>query len=183
MKWKLLFFTGILFSTFSQLNAQIEGAYLHTKEFKAFGFGAFLNYKIPAGEAAFLTPEVGLYYFKKEGEGLAMIPLLLGYQYTFNGSGTGLFVEPIAGYTFGDSDVAQYDENGAVLSDPNNPGDYLKQMAKGPTAALAAGYIFDGEKPVTLGLKYQRVFVASGPAVNLATLRFSWPLFGGRKQY
>ncbi len=108
-----------------------------------------------------------------------MIPLLLGYQYTLDRSGTGLYVEPIAGYTFGDSDVSLYDDIGEI-PDPNNPGYSLKQLAKGPTTALAIGYIFRGQTPVSIGLKYQRVFVSSGPGVNLATLRFSYPLFGGR---
>lgn len=180
MKTKILALLTSIFAFSYSSNAQVEGAYLHTKDFQAFGFGAFLNFKFPVNEGAHLTTEVGLYNFQKEGQFLGMIPLLAGYQYTFDGSGTGLFVEPILGYTFGDSDVPQYDEI-SEIPDPNNPGYSLMQMAKGPTAALATGYIFSGRTPVSISLKYQRVFVSSGPGVNLATLRFSYPLFGGRK--
>ena len=180
MKRKLLLITAALCMTALSSNAQVEGAYLYTKNFQALGFGGFLNFKFPFTEAANLTTEVGLYNFQKDGNSLAMIPLMLGYQYTFDGSGTGLFAEPILGYTFGDSNVPQYDDIGEI-PDPNNPGYSLKQMAKGPTAAFATGYIFPGRTPVSIALKYQRVFVSSGPGVNVATLRFSYPLFGGRR--
>src|SRR5688572_8125902 len=91
-------------------NAQLEGAYINLKTFKAFGFGGHLNFKFPVTESGSLTTEVGLYYFKKDESHVAVAPVLLGYQHTINGTGTGLFIEPLAGYTFGGTDITKVDE-------------------------------------------------------------------------
>ena len=163
-------------------NAQVEGAYINLKTFKAFGFGGHLNFKFPINEAASLTTEAGLYYFKKEETHVATAPVLLGYQYTINGSGTGLFVEPLAGYTFGGTDITKVDEEGREIYLVNNGvAETVNQSVKGITAGLATGYIFDGRTPITLGVRYERVFVSGDPAVNLVGLRISWPLFGGSR--
>lgn len=183
MRFKPFLFIGLFLSLSFHSYSQIEGAYVDTKEFKAFGFGAHLNFKFPVTEASYLTTEAGFYLFRKDGDMLGMIPLLLGYQRTLDGSGTGLFVEPLAGYTFGGSDVQRHDENGAPIPDPSGNGEWMQQQAQGLTAGLATGYIFPGNTPVTFGLRYQRVFVQNDPGVNLVSLRLTWPLFGGRKEY
>src|SRR5215211_5631311 len=86
--------------------AQIEVAHVSVKDFKSTGFGGFLNFSLPLSEANYVTLEGGLQYFKnKYDEELALIPVLLGYRYTINQSGSGLYVEPNAGYCFGESTI------------------------------------------------------------------------------
>ena len=178
VKQSLFVSFALLLSTIGQ--AQLEAAYLHTKGFNAIGFGGHLNFKFPIGDAAYLTTEAGFYIFQKNESNVAVAPILLGYQRTFDGTGTGFFIEPLAGYSFGGTDLYMYSENGSPLSDPNNPGEWWEYKAEGPTAGIAFGYITRGDKPLTIGLRYERVFVSSTPALNLASLRFTWPLFGGR---
>lgn len=161
---------------------QIEGAYINAKTFKAFGFGAHLNFKFPVSESGYLTTEAGFYLFKKEENNVALVPFLVGYQHTVDGSGTGIFIEPLAGYTIGATDIIQFDANGMPLPDPNgNVGEYQEQQIKGVTTGLATGYIFSGSNAVLLGLRYERIFVSNDPAVNLFSFRITWPLFGGKR--
>ena len=184
MKQKLLLAAGFLL--FGAANAQVEGAYMHTKNFKGFGFGGHLNFKFPVTDAASLTAEAGIYILKQPEQpvqdeaNVALVPILLGYQYTVDGSGTGFFVEPLAGYTYGATDIYKYDENGDRQWDMAR-GRYVNQSAKGLTAGLAAGYITRGHMPITFGLRYERVFVAADPGINIVASRVQWPLFGGRR--
>lgn len=183
MRLKTLLFTAVFFLYAVYSQAQVEGAYINTKNFKAFGYGAHLNFKFPISEAGYLTTEAGFYYFKNDDHKAALVPFLLGYQYSLDGSGTGVFVEPLAGYTIGGTDIVQYDETGDPIPDRNgNLGEYQEQQVKGITAGLATGYIFNGRTPLTIGLRYERVFVSKDPAVNLLALRITWPLFGGRRE-
>jgi hypothetical protein len=182
MKTKNLFLIGAFLLTAFCANAQLEGAYVDVRNFKAFGFGGHLNFKFPITEGASLTTEGGIYIFKFQDRNAVILPVLLGYQYSLNGSGTGFFVEPLVGYSFGGTDWDREDEDGNTIYEVNNGiATTENQKVKGLTAGLATGYIFNGRTPVTVGLRYDRVFVAKDPSVNLFALRITWPLFGGRK--
>jgi len=175
-----LFGMAALFSI--SVNAQIEGAYINLKTFKAFGYGGHLNFKFPVTEGSSLTTEAGIYMFKKDESNVAVAPILLGYQHTIDGSGTGIFIEPIAGYTFGGTDIVKTDKDGNAVTIVNNGiSEDVNQKVKGITAGLATGYIFNGRTPLLIGVRYERVFVSDDPAVNLFSLRVTWPLFGGSR--
>lgn len=183
MRTKKLLLIGAFLLTCFFVNAQAEGAYVDMKTFKAFGFGGHLNFKFPVTEGGSITTEAGIYLFKYQDRNALVLPLLLGYQYTLDGSGTGFYVEPLAGYTLGGTDWDREDENGnTIYQVVDDVAVTENQKVKGITAGLAAGYIFNGRTPITLGLRYDRVFVASDPAVNLFGLRITWPLFGGHKE-
>lgn len=183
MKAKNLFLIGALLLTSFCANAQVEGAYVHIRNFQAFGYGGHLNFKFPITEAGSLTTEAGAYLFKSQDRNAIVIPLLVGYQYSLDGSGTGFFVEPLAGYSLGGTDWDREDKDGNTIYEVVDNVAYTQnQKVKGITAGLATGYIFNGRTPLTLGLRYDRVFVANDPSVNVFALRLTWPLFGGRKE-
>lgn len=173
----LLFFLS--FFVCSILNAQIEVAHLTSKDFSATGFGAFLNFGIPVSEGSSITAEAGFYVFKQEDDQLALVPFLLGYRYTLNGAGTGMYVEPTAGYSIGATNIQKYNEVGSPIPDGN--GEWLEQQAKGPTAGIGTGYIFSGRVAFNIGLRYQHVFVSGDHALNMFSLRLSHPLSFGRR--
>ena len=174
MKTKLLSLFFFLFFC-SYVHAQIEVAHLTSKGFSATGFGGFLNIGVPVSEGASVTGELGLYYFKKDNDHIGLIPLLIGYRYTLDGSGTGLYVEPTAGYSIGGTDIQKTNEYDSPIADPN--GDrWLLQKAKGVTAGIGTGYIFPGRVAINIGLRYKHVFVSSDPALNLFSLRLSHSL-------
>lgn len=157
----LLFGFSLFICTVS--NAQIEVAHLASKNFSAIGLGGFLNVAVPVTEGNSVTGEVGFYSFKQDEDHIALAPLLLGYRYSLDGSGTGFYVEPMAGYTIGATDIQN---TGA-------DGKYVEQTAKGVTAGVASGYIFPGSFAFNLGLRYQRVFVSKDPSQNILSLRLS----------
>ncbi len=130
-KLKSVFFV-LSFFICTCLSAQIEVAHLSSKGFSATGFGGFLNFGIPVSEGSAVTTEAGFYVFKHNDNNVALVPLLLGYRYTLNGSGTGLYIEPTAGYSIGATDIQKYDEVGHPISTPDGDG-WLEQKAKGVT--------------------------------------------------
>ncbi len=178
IRQSLLLFIACLSSYFS--SAQIEVAHVSVKEFKATGFGAFLNFAVPVSDANYLTLEGGLQYFENaDTESLGLIPVLIGYRYTLNGSGTGIYLEPNAGYTFGESTIGIYNEVGNPLAD--DEGNYLYEKVKGPTAGIGVGYLFEpgGRMQFNLGLRYERSF-GSAPT-NIFALRLSHAFTFGRR--
>jgi len=155
---------------FSFLHAQIEVAHLASKGISSTGLGGFLNVAIPVTEGNALTAEAGFYSFKQNDDGIILVPLLLGYRYTINGSGSGLYIEPTAGYTIGATDIQKINENGSsVVVD----GKYAEQKVAGVTAGMGAGYIFPGSLAFNIGLRYEHVLVAKDPSLNLFSLRVS----------
>lgn len=139
---------------------QVEIGYANRKDFKAIGFGAFLNLSIPASESNYITIEGGVQYFKNGyDEELAHIPILVGYKYTLDQSGKGFYVEPHGGYAFGESTIQAYDENGSLLSDGN--GNLIYQKVKGPMAGLGFGYLIAPEESsfrMNIELRFQHSF-------------------------
>jgi outer membrane protein with beta-barrel domain len=178
---KSVLFTFSLFLC-GYLNAQIEVAHLKSKGFSATGFGTFLNLGVPILEGSSITAEAGLYYFKKNDNYVGLIPFLLGYRYTLDRSGTGLYVEPTAGYSIGGTDIQKSDETGYALPDPEGDG-YLKQKAKGITGGIGAGYIFPGTVAFNIGLRYQHVFISGDPSMNMFSIRLSHPISFKRREY
>ncbi|MBN9351430.1 MAG: hypothetical protein J0H55_12180 [Chitinophagaceae bacterium] len=159
---KQFFVLYFLFFSFNLCNAQIEVAHVSAKDFKSLGFGAFLNFSIPVSEANYVTLEGGLQYFKdKDADKLTLLPVLAGYRYTLNQTGTGLYIEPNAGYTFSVADF----------------GDYA-----GPSAGIGVGYLIDlGNIPFNFGLRYERSF--GNTATNVFAFRIAHSFSFGRKDY
>ncbi|MEX6686609.1 outer membrane beta-barrel protein [Danxiaibacter flavus] len=170
MKTKLLLFVvltiGLKFSY-----AQIEVSHISSKNFKATGLSAFLNFSIPVAEVNYITLEGGVRYFKSNDEELALIPCLAGYRYTLNQSGSGLYVEPYAGYSFGYTTLQTHNQDG-IYSDAK-PG--------GPTAGAGFGYLFEpgGIVQLNIGLRYEHCFASY--ATNTFSFRISHAFTFGRR--
>ena len=160
--------------------AQIEVAHLQSKNFSSTGFGAFLHFDIPVSEADYATLEGSLAIFKKGDDNVGIAPCLIGYRHTLDGSGSGFYVEPALGYTFGGSDIMKYDEYGHVILDDN--GYQLERKVKGPTAALGAGYMLPSI-PVTLGASYKFVKVSNDPSLHVFSVRLSYTITFGNRGY
>ncbi len=95
---------SILFFSFANnLHAQIaimKSVGKNSKDF-GFGYGGSLKFGFPVSEAADLSLEAGANIFSEKdnsGNGYCVIPLKVGYRYTIDGTGTGLYVEPQLGY-------------------------------------------------------------------------------------
>jgi hypothetical protein len=177
---KLLVCLFLSIVSYTSINAQIEVVQAKVKDFKAIGFGSFLNFSIPASDANFVTIEGGIQYFKNDDdEELGLFPVLLGFRYTLNQSGSGFYIEPNAGYTFGSSTIGVY-ENDSPLSDGN--GNWLEEKVAGPTAGVGIGYLFEpgGRVQVNLGLRYQHTF--GNAAVNALSFRISHAFTFGRRE-
>jgi len=171
----ILFFSSVT-------NAQIEVAYLKTKGFSGIGFGAFLNFALPITEYGAVTAEAAFYTAKDGNDHIAMVPFLLGYRHMLQDPEAGFYIEPKAGYNIGATDIQKRNTDGQLVFDTAT-GEIFEQQAKGITAGLSAGYILSGNFPLNIGLRYQRVFVSGDPAVNLFSLRFSYPLFFKKREY
>lgn len=150
--------------------AQIEVARVSVKNFKAIGFGGFLNFSFPVSDANYATIEGGVQYFSKDEEYLALIPVLAGYRYTLDQSGSGIYAEPNVGYNFGFSTIRDdgYDE--------------LK--VAGPAAGMTVGYLFEpgGSIQFNVGLRYEHIF--ANAQTNAYSIRISHAFtLGKRKDY
>ena len=157
--------------------SQVEVLRISVKDFKAFGFGGFLNFSFPiAEETNYLTIEGGYQYLKDEYDDVVgYIPVLLGYRYTLDRSGSGLFVEPFGGYSFGDANLYKYTDEGYPVYD--DAGNQVKEKVAGPTAGLGFGYLFPSEdnRKYNLALRYSRTI--SEAHTNTFSLRFSYNFF------
>lgn len=175
LKKQLLILYVLLLSTLFS-TAQIEGNYASVKNFKEFGFGAFLNFSLPVTDANYLTLECGFQYYKNQQEDLAQVPIVLGYRYTLNQTGTGFYVEPNAGYIVGSSSIQK-------KFDPNSTDSYNDPYEKvsGPAAGLSMGYLFGwgGSLQFNVALRYEHTF--SSAAVNVVGLRISHAITFGRR--
>jgi hypothetical protein len=161
----LLFCSFLFISNIS--NAQLEVAHLSMKGFSAIGLGGFLNVGIPISEGASVTGELGLYSFKHSGNQVLLFPILLGYRHTINNTGSGIYLEPVLGYTIGATDITK--------------SGYGEQKASGVTAGIGTGYIFPGRISFNLGLCYKHIFISSNPSPNIFSLRVSHSFSLGRR--
>ena len=157
--------------------AQVEVLRVSVKDFKAFGFVGFLNFSFPISEeTTYLTIERGYQYLKDEYDDVVgYIPVLLGYRYTLDRSGSGLFVEPFGGYSFGDANIYKYTDDGYAVYD--DEGMQVKEKVAGPTVGLGFGYLFPSEdnRKYNLALRYSRTI--SEAHTNTFGLRFSYNFF------
>lgn len=165
MRSMFTFIAACLFSLHS--NAQFEVDYVKLKDFKAIGFGGFLNVAFPVNESDFAVFEcAGQIFTNSSTEELYLLPVVVGYRYTFDRSGYGFYAEPNFGYTFGGSTIMVYDEFDSPLGDPNSDN-WLYRKPSGPTAGAAIGYLFNPEGKVQLNLvlRYQQGFAKDATSV------------------
>jgi hypothetical protein len=172
---KKLLLPVVFLCFFSVAHAQIEVAHLSSKNFSATGFGGFLNFAIPITDNDAGIVEGGVYVFSHDGSHEAVAPVLIGYRHLFSDyNDYGFYVEPVAGYTFGATDIQAYDAKGTPLYKSN--GDQLDQKVAGPVTGLGFGYLFQqsGRIRFNISLRYEHTFVAgSDPQLDIIALRIS----------
>jgi hypothetical protein len=173
--FKKLLLPAILVCLFSASQAQVEVAHLTSKGFNATGFGGFLNIAIPIDDSNAGIVEGAVYVFSSEGSHAAVAPAMIGYRHLLSdGADYGFYVEPVAGYTFGATDIQAYDANGTPLTNAN--GDELDQKVAGPVGGLGFGYLFpeSGAIRFNISMRYEHTFVTGGyPSLNIIALRIS----------
>lgn len=154
------------------LKAQLQVDYLSFKGFNALGFGGFFNFAVPVSEANYVTGEFGLDVFSSNGNNVALAPILAGYRYTFDGTGTGFYVEPNAGYSFAGTDIQVY----------NADGSYSDQKVSGLSTGMALGYLFEpsGRIQFNLGIRYEHTF--GNLSTDMYSFRISHAFTFGRRE-
>jgi len=168
---RITFLCLFLFS-FSQINAQIEAAVLLGNKYphSSFGFGAFLNVGIPVSDAGYGTIEAAADFFldwSSGGEyGIALVPVMVGYKHTLNGTGLGWYVQPQAGYNI----------VGAISND------YVDEKIHGFAWAGTFGYLFNPGNRIQfdIGLRYESVLYKGG-SINFVALRIAHSFLIGRR--
>ena len=175
---KITIFSFLLCTFFTGM-AQIEVSHISMKDYKATGFSAFLNFAIPVSPVSYLTIEAGLQNYNGADDGVIIEPLLLGFRYTINKSGTGFYIEPKAGYCFGATGIVKMDAQGNPLNLPN--GNYVYEEVKGMMGGVGAGYIFQpsGKIQFNLGVNYEHGF--GEETMNVLSFRISHTFTIGRR--
>lgn len=176
---KTAFIISILLISNFVSHAQIEVAHVSSKYLKETGFGAFLNFSFPVSASNYVTAEAGLQYFKNsDEEDMAIVPVLIGYRYTIDHSGTGFYIEPNAGYNFGSTSIVVYENSSPVA---NDDGSYKHYEIKGLAAGITAGYLFKPSGPIQFnaGIRYERTF--GSLATNTFSFRISHAFNFGKK--
>lgn len=171
---KKLFLLGIFITVYTAASAQIEVAHLTSKGFSATGFGGFLNLSVPVSDDNAVIVEGGVFVFSKDGYHEAVAPVLAGFRHMLTGTDNGFYVEPVAGYVFGGTDIQAVDANGNGLNKPD--GSELDRKVTGPDAGLGFGYLFEPSGPITfnISLRYEHTFVTGiDPPLNIISLRIS----------
>lgn len=158
----------VIFSITSA-NAQLGAMKMvgkNTKDYK-FGFGAFIKTGLPVNEGSDFTIEGGVNVFVLDdaygsGSGTIMCPLKLGYRYSLNQTGEGLYVEPQAGFNIYGV-TSMHDENGSPVD----------LTYHGVVLAAGTGYLFTlWNQPFDLNLRYETV-IAHGGSNNFVALGIS----------
>lgn len=178
-KFKASLFVCALLVLSSAAYAQLEVTHLILKGQSATGVGAFLHAGFPVSKGDEVSAEIGFDYFSPDQSHLIFVPLLVGYRHTFNRAGTGFYLEPFAGYTFGATDIAKTDAGGNPLYNPD--GTEIYEKFDGADAGLGIGYILpNAHYPLNFGLRYERIFTSS-PSPGLLSFRISWSVLTGRR--
>jgi hypothetical protein len=162
---------------FAFANAQVEIAQLLSKNTSATGLGIYMHVGFPVSKSSEVSGELGFYYFSPQPNHMIMLPLLAGYRYNLNGTRTGFYLEPQAGYTFGNSDIHKTDANGNLIYVND---EVLDQKISGLTGAFSAGYLFP-KIPLQLGLRYTHIFVSGDPTQSILSFRASYVVAFGRR--
>jgi hypothetical protein len=177
-KFKGILCVFALLTATHTVHAQLQVTQLILKGHSATGFGAFFHGDFPVNKGNEITAEAGFEYFAPNQSHFVFIPLLVGFRHTFNGTGTGFYIEPLVGYTFGSTDIQKTDANGNPVF--NADGSEIDEKYNGATAALGVGYILANPRcPLNFGLRYEHLFV-SGTAPSLLTFRVSWSVLTAR---
>lgn len=161
-----------------------EGTLLTRQNISATGFGSFLNFGFDVVNHDAITVEGGFYYFKYQDFSIYSAPCLISYRHLINGDsedGHGWYVEPAAGYAFGETDIQESDPGGHPFYTAN--GDPINQKTAGPAGAVSFGYLFapSGWIRFNIGLRYEHTFVNGDPGINVLALRISHAFSFGRK--
>ncbi len=189
---KKLFLFCLSFCLYLTVNAQIDVARLMTKtqlhnsagtaqtwqNISSTGFGSFLNFGFDLSQGDAITAEGGFYYFGYQGSSIYSAPCLISYRHLltssdYSNNDHGFYIEPAAGYTFGDTDIQESDAGGHPLYLAN--GNPQNQKTAGPAAAVSFGYLFEpsGWIRFNIGLRFEHTFVQGDPATNVISLRIS----------
>lgn len=178
--FKKLFILTICAGLSTTLHAQLEVAHIFVKGHSTTGFGGNLHFGFPVSKGDEISVEAGAYYFAPGQTHMVFVPFLAGYRHTLNGTGTGFYAEPFAGYSIGATDIPKLDANGNPLY--NADGSEIDQKLSGATAGLGFGYILPNPKlPINFGLRFEHVFVSGDPSPNVLAFRISWSLLTGRR--
>jgi hypothetical protein len=171
---KKIFSLIITCALMTGVNGQIEISRPLGKESKDYtiGYGAFLNVGFALTEASDVTVEGGAIFFplRESGftQGILVCPIKLGYRYSIDGTGTGFYVEPQAGYC-----VA------GAKSDDN-----VDEDIRGFVWSAGVGYMFPSSRRTNynLGFRYESTRYKNG-SVNFIALRFTSGLSFGRARF
>lgn len=127
-----------------------------------FGGGATLEFGYPLNKSDYLVLEPGVEFFGNKGEWVYLFPILTGYRYMLNRKPYGLYLQAVAGYTFGST----------AIKETKSSGDTVNAKAYGVTAGLGVGYAF---RTFLFGdnveLRYTREFIAGDPQISMLAIR------------
>lgn len=166
---------------YSKTKSQIEVAHATVKDFKKTGLGGFLNFIQPINNANYLTLEGGLQYFKNEyEEELTLIPVGLGYLYTLNQNGYGLYIDPKLGYTFGSSTIGIYEDPGTPIAGKN--GEWAYEKVAGFMSGIGVGYLLEpiNKLQLNFSIRYEHTF--ANASVNIFSIRLTQSFYFGKKR-
>lgn len=178
--FKILFLSAFAILIASALHAQLEVTHLFMKGESATGIGAFVHVGFPVSKGDEISGELGFDYFSPNTSHIVFVPILVGYRHTFDGTGTGWYAEPVAGYSIGGTDIQRTDANGSPIF--NADGSEQDEKCSGPIAGLGFGYIIPNPRyPINFGIRYEHIFVSGDPSPNMLNFRVSWSVLTGRR--
>jgi hypothetical protein len=157
----------------SRCYSQLDVAMLLGKRAKEIdppvAFGGYLKFGVPISEADEISAEASLLTWDEKDAGY--FAGKVGYVYTLNRQGYGLFLEPQVGYVFAGSDPWYNDYYGN--------GDFT-----GPVGTMNVGYRFGQNSfKADLALRYETVFSNNVGKISTIGLRFAISLGIGRGKY
>jgi hypothetical protein len=167
--------TAILFLTITNAEAQLGVMKMVGKNTTNYslGVGAYIKGIFTISQASDLTLELGANSFSLNdggsGDGTAVVPIKIGYRYSLNGTGMGLYVEPQVGY------------NVYGVTSANVDGTTENFTFHGLVLAAGTGYLFlIGNTPLDLHLHYETI-VDHGGSDNYVSLGLSFYLHFGKR--
>lgn len=165
---KIIILSIICISYFTS-NAQIELAKIVGKNSEKYGIGysTFVKFSHPISEADDLSLELGVLMFREKNSstnGLAYIPIKVGYRYSINRTGSGFYVEPQLGYNI----------YGVYTTYDSDARQKIDMKINGFTGSATAGYLFQpiGNIKLDLGLRFETIRFNGGSA-NSVSIRLS----------
>ena len=140
----------------------------------SYGIGAYVKGIFSVSQASDLTLELGanIFFLNDEGtgDGTAVVPIKVGYRYSLNGTGLGLYVEPQVGYNI-------YGVTSEYVD-----GSTQNFKFHGVVFAAGTGYLFlIGNTPLDLNLHYETI-IDHGGSDNYISLGLSFYLHFGKRE-